>query len=389
MSGIVKSYEQINEKIKKGEAVILTAGEFKKMVEEQGIKETAKKVDVVTTGTFGPMCSSGAFLNFGHSDPPIRMKKVWLNDVPAYAGVAAVDAFLGATEEAENGRPNYGGAHVIQELIEGKKIKLRAIGTGTDCYPKKEIECFIDKNCINEAFLFDPRNAYQNYAAAANSTNTTKYTYMGTLLPNLGNVNYSTSGEWSPLLNDPYLRTIGIGTRIFLGGTTGYVAWNGTQHNPTRPRNENGVPLGTAATLSLVGDLKHMSSEYIRAAYYKNYGVSMFVGVGIPIPVLDLEMAKYLAVRDKDIQTSIFDYGIGERNRPAFRVVNYNELKSGRIELNGKQVRTAPLSSMFKAREIAEKLKQWIIKGDFLIQQPVQTLPQNTSVKPLNGLEWE
>jgi hypothetical protein len=32
------------------------------------------------------MCSSGAFLNFGHSDPPIKMGEITLNDVPASGG---------------------------------------------------------------------------------------------------------------------------------------------------------------------------------------------------------------------------------------------------------------------------------------------------------------
>ena len=91
-----KSYEEINERIRKGQAVVLTAEEVSQMAQEQGVTAVARKVDVVTTGTFGPMCSSGAFLNFGHSEPPIKMKRVWLNDVPAYAGIAAVDAYIGA-----------------------------------------------------------------------------------------------------------------------------------------------------------------------------------------------------------------------------------------------------------------------------------------------------
>ena len=72
---------------------MVTAEEVIDLVKEKGEKRVAEEVDVVTTATFGPMCSSGALLNFGHSDPPIKMQKVWLNDVLAYAGVAAVDAY--------------------------------------------------------------------------------------------------------------------------------------------------------------------------------------------------------------------------------------------------------------------------------------------------------
>lgn len=83
---VIKSIDEINEKIKSGKAVVLTAEEVSKMAAELSPKEIVQKVDVVTTATFGPMCSSGVFINFGHPEPPIRMQKVFLNDVEAYAG---------------------------------------------------------------------------------------------------------------------------------------------------------------------------------------------------------------------------------------------------------------------------------------------------------------
>lgn len=380
---IRKSYEEINHRIAKGEAVVVTAEEIIPMVEEMGIKETAKKVDVVTTATFGPMCSSGAFLNFGHSDPPIKMSKIWLNGVPASGGLAAVDTYIGATEHAERNGTTYGGAHVIEDLIAGKKVLLKAYGSRTDCYPSREIEGYIDIDSLNEAFLFNPRNAYQNYAAATNSSDKTLYTYMGVLLPGFGNATYSTSGQLSPLLNDPEYRTIGIGTPIFLGGARGYVAWYGTQHKSEVDRGENGVPIGNGATLSLIGDMKEMSSDYIKAALFHNYGISLFVGVGIPIPILDEEMVKFTSVADKDIYTWLYDYSVPRRSRPALAKVSYEELRSGEIFVEGKRIATAPLSSMLKAREIADKLKEWIKSGEFLLNPPVQHLPNKKTVRPL------
>ena len=218
---MAKSFDEINSKIKDGKVVVVTAEEFKDLVEQKGASQAAREVDVVTTATFSPMCSSGAFINFGHSDPPIRMSKIWLNDVPAYGGLAAVDTYIGATELSETRGFEYGGAHVIQDLIDGKKVKLRAESYGTDCYPRKEITTYITLNDLNQAYLYNPRNVYQNYNAATNSSDRMLHTYMGTLLPQYGNVTYCTSGELSPLLNDPMFRTIGIGTSIFLGGARG------------------------------------------------------------------------------------------------------------------------------------------------------------------------
>lgn len=375
-----KTVEEINEKIRAGKAVVCTAEEILDIVEEKGVKKAAEYVDVVTTGTFSPMCSSGVFLNFGHSDPPIKMSKVWLNGVSAYAGIAAVDAYIGATELSEQLGMQYGGAHVIQDLIEGKDIELYAESYGTDCYPRKEIKTYINKNNINQAYMFNPRNCYQNYPAATNSTNKTIYTYMGTLLPNYGNVNYSTSGQLSPLLNDPEYRTIGIGTRVFIGGTQGYVSWQGTQHNPEQGRGENGVPLKLAGTLALIGDIKEMSARFVRASVYEKYGVSLFVGVGIPIPILDEDMLIKTAVRDSEIFTSIVDKS-GQEDLDL--KVSYQQLKSGSVEIRGKAVRTAPLSSIKRAREIADILKQQIISSEFLLTSPVEMLPKTNKISKL------
>lgn len=380
---VKKTYEEINEKIRRGEAVVVTAEEIIDIVKEEGVENAARKVDVITTGTFGPMCSSGAFINFGHSDPPIKMTKVWLNDVPAYAGLAAVDAYIGATELSETQGMIYGGAHVIEDLIAGKKVKLESEAYGTDCYPRKEITTYINKDVLNEAYLFNPRNAYQNYAVAVNTSAKTLYTYMGTLLPRLGNATYSTSSQLSPLLNDPFLRTIGIGTRVFLGGAQGYVAWQGTQFNPSQNRAENGVPTAPAGTLALIGNLKDMNTEYIRAATFHGYGITLFVGVGVPIPVLDEDVVEKASVSDRDLYATIIDYSVPQRSKPNFGTVSYAELRSGKIEINGKRVRTAPVSSYSKARKIAEELKGWIKQGKFFVQQPIESFPMDGSVKPL------
>ena len=377
---VKRSYEEINEKLKKGTAVVLTAEEVSKMAGEMTPSEIAKKVDVVTTATFGPMCSSGAFINFGHPSPSLRMEEVTLNGVPAYGGIAAVDAYIGATSEHPQ-NPRYGGGHIIEELVQGKEITLKARGKGTDCYPRKEIETVITKDAVNEIFLFNPRNAYQNYAVATNTAKAVKYTYMGVLLPELANATYSTSGELSPLLNDPDLRTIGVGTRIFLCGAPGFVVWPGTQFNTSKLRNDKGIPKSNAATLAVLGDLKKMDPRFIKGAVFERYGVTLFVGIGVPIPILDEGLAARCAVRNREIETTVYDYG--DPAHPMLGSANYADLQSGTIEVRGRKVKTAPLSSIKKAREIAEELRSWLKKGEFALTAPVEMFPTGTTVKGL------
>lgn len=376
---MAKTYAEINDKIKKGTAVVLTAEEVSELAKTLSPKEIAEKVDVVTTATFGAMCSSGAFLNFGHANPPIRMEKIELNGIRVSGGLAAVDTYVGATDcNPEN--PAYGGAHIIEDLVAGKEITLEAWGKGTDCYPRKHIKTRITKDTINEAILYNPRNAYQNYNVATNSTDKIKYTYMGTLLPKLRNASYSTAGELSPLLNDPECRTIGLGTRIFLCGTEGYVTWNGTQFHSTKEVNEYGIPTSNARTIAVIGDLKNMSTDFLRGVYYEKYGVSLFVGIGIPIPILDEDLARRVSIRNEQIETTIVDYGDGNK---ILGKTNYAALQSGEIEVNGHKIRTTPVASLAKARQIADILKSWIQKGDFLLTEPVRPMPTGTKLKNL------
>ncbi|MCU0847234.1 MAG: homocysteine biosynthesis protein [Spirochaetes bacterium] len=381
---IKKSYDEINRKIKDGRAVVVTADEMPKIVSDEGVKNAFKKVDVVTTGTFGIMCSSGAFINFGHTRPKMKASRVWLNDVEAYAGIAAVDCYIGATQVRENdplnmvhpGKFTYGGGHVIEDLISGREVKLYATSYGTDCYPLKEFDKTITMKDLRDAFLYNPRNSYQNYNCAVNMSQKTIYTYMGILRPEMGNATYSSAGMLSPLLNDPYYWTIGVGTKIFLGGAVGAVSWQGTQHSPDSTRGDNGIPREGSGTIAVTGNLKEMSHEYIRGASIAGYGCSLMVGLGIPVPIINEEMAYFTGQSDRDIFCQVIDYGSDYPNGEPRRLgeVSYAELKSGKFELMGRTVQTAPLSSYPMAKKIAAAIKDWIVNG-FTIGEPQIQFP--------------
>jgi uncharacterized protein (DUF39 family) len=382
---VQKTYDEINARIKAGEAVVVTAEEMVDIVRQDGAEKAAGKVDVVTTGTFSPMCSSGAFINFGHTTPTLKASKVWLNQVPTYAGLAAVDIYLGVTEPVVDdplnkvfpGEFRYGGGHVIEDLVAGRKVALEAIAYGTDCYPAKKISKEITLVELPFALLTNPRNAYQNYNCAINLSDKTIYTYMGTLKPNGKNANFCSAGQLSPLLNDPLYKTIGLGTKIFLGGGVGFVTWHGTQHNPNVMRTKGGAPMRPAGTLMVQGDLKQMSNKWLKGISMLGYGSTMAVGLGIPIPILNAEIAAFTGVSNDELYTQVVDYAYDYPNRVSrnYGEVSYGQLMSGTIEVNGKPVQTAPLSSYPKAREIAQILKKWILDEKFTLNEPVQTMP--------------
>ena len=392
----MRTIAEINDKISRQCAVVLTVEELKARVEQVGITQTAKEVDVITTGTFEPMESSGAIINLGHTDPPIKIRRCWLDGVPAYSGFGAVDLYLGATGafespegEAERAsatetKPQAikGGGHVISDLIAGKPVQLRAIGQVTDCYPRATFETTITRDTINQFYLFNPRNLYQNFIVGVNGGDRPLFTYLGPLQPRLGNAVYSNPGAISPLLNDPELQLIGIGSKIFLGGAVGYVAWEGTQHFPLQKRLPNHTPIGPAATLALIGDAKQMDARWVRGCYFKNYGPSLMLGVGVPLPVLHEQAVANCAVQDRDLVAPVVDFSIPRRVRPTFGLVTYAQLKSGRIAIDGKTVRVAPLASLALSQQVARELKQWIEAGTFTLTEPVAAIPSERSFLP-------
>ena len=369
-----KSIDLINERVRDGNARVVTADDMPGIVAELGEEQALREVDVVTTGTFGAMCSSGAFFNFGHAEPPIRMERIWLNDVEAYGGLAAVDTYIGATQQSTTREDQYGGAHVIEDFIAGKSVELRAMSRGTDCYPRRTITTDLLLEHLNQAIMCNPRNAYQRYNAAINTTDRVLHTYMGMLLPNSGNITFSGAGVLNPLSNDPKLRMIGSGVPIFLGGAQGMVVGEGTQHSPA----------GGYGTLMVTGNMKEMSQDYVRAATMQGYGVTLYMGVGIPIPVVDLDVVRSTAVRDEDISVDLLDYGVPSRNRPTIRKVNYAELRSGLVEINGEEIRTSSLSSYRKAKDVARTLKSWVEQGKMTLVLPTRALNPETRAKPMH-----
>ncbi|MCE2720971.1 MAG: homocysteine biosynthesis protein [Cuspidothrix sp.] len=382
----MRTIAEINDKISQKRAIVWTAEELKARVGEVGVNKAAKEVDVITTGTFEPMESSGAIINLGHTDPPIKIRRCWLDGVPAYSGFGAVDLYLGAscpvdTIDGEEVRER-GGGHVIEDLIAGKSIQVRAIGQVTDCYPRATFETTITRDTINQFYLFNPRNLYQNFIVGVNGGDRPLHTYLGPLQPRLGNAVYSNPGSLSPLLNDPDLQIVGIGTKIFLAGGIGYVAWEGTQHFPLQKRLENRTPIGPSATLALIGDAKQMDARWIRGCYFKSYGPSLMMGVGVPLPVLNVEVIERCAVQDRDLVAPIVDFSIPRRVRPTFGLVSYAQLKSGRITIEGRTVRVASLASLFLSRKVAQELKQWIKEGIFTLTEPVAPIPMERSFLP-------
>lgn len=370
----IRTINEINNKISKGEAVVIGVDEFKKVCATEGIKKAAEKIDVVTCATFSPTCGTGIMMNLGHTNPPIKFKEAYFNNVRAYTGFTSVDAYIGSDQPSEDNNINihYGGAHVMEDLLNKKTIHFKAVGFGPRChsYPREDVETYISLDDINEVFFIAHRFCVQKGSGYVNSSSKKIGTYKGIVFPSFSNCVYTGTGELNPLINDIDGEVIGIGTRILLSGAQGYIIGEGTQHNPEK----------TASTTMLRCRFRDINPKYFRAVVFENYASSLYIGLAVPIPILNIKIAKNCAIRDHEIQTVIKDAGDQEHwegEKPVICKISYQELKSGKIKLpNGKTIVSTTVSSVMMAKKIMRELKQQIVDKKFYLTPCLEKIPQ-------------
>ena len=309
----MKTIKQINEKIKKGEANIYTAEEFKKLI-KKGNTPSFEEVDVVTCGTCGVMSGTAAILNFIVSPPGefIRAQEVYLNGIPTYAGpcpnewLGSIDAILHGTAHSINNK-YYGGGFLLKEILEGKSIDVRV-----ESVDGKTIETKITKDDIIRGQIIGTRMAFKNYTAFTNPNKEAISSIFAAtpLKGNLSGLTFSGCGDLNPLQNDIPHNIIKQGVKILLNGAEGYILGDGTRSSPEKPN------------LMLTADFKQMDPYYI-GGFKTGEGGEVYDTVAIPIPVLNEEIYNNLLITDEEVKLPVAD--IKGRHLPLCET-NYHEL---------------------------------------------------------------
>ena len=378
-----KSYEEINEKIKSGKANVLTASEAKTLIKEKGVTYFAKNIDVITTAAFEMHTNALAYLSFGQTDPLIYFLEANINNVFAYVA-GPTDLVLSCVSYSRE-NPEYGGAHILEELVKGNDIHLKSTGRNLEVFPNKEFESWFNLKQLNSARLLLNQAVDQNNIVATNSGEKDINCHMGTLIGQLENSTFNSSSYLNPLINDPYCSTIGVGSKIWIAGATGIIIGSGSNHNPVQKRNEYGIPVGSAVTLSAIADLNQMLPKWVRGGFLKSFGPVLYIGIGIPVPILNEEIAEFISLTDDKIHTTIVDFSIPRRTKPIFGQCTYAELRTSTVVINKKPTLAATMSSMSWAMEICKILKESIINKDFFLSKPISAINLNAELKKLDS----
>lgn len=315
-----KTIAQINEKLKKGQAVVMTAMEFKKEV-RGGRKFTVSDVDVVTTGTRAVMSGSSAMLTIPLEAARGRtIRRMWMNGVPCFPvsnpepGSPLVDTVIYGTAESRDHHGRYGGGHALRNLVEGQAVELE--------YEDSDGRTGIVHVTLDQmpfARLYNFRNDFQNYTAFANIKNQDSYRlhpssiFACRPMPTLLGMSVSGSGELNPMENDPHRLVLKSGTRILLNGAPGLIVSYGTRSAPSKK------------CLFVSADMAGMRAEYM-GGFKTSYGVEITNGIAVPFPITSQQILDGLAgCLDEQVPLPVAD--IGDRIPLFFR--NYAEIWAG------------------------------------------------------------
>jgi putative methanogenesis marker 16 metalloprotein len=303
MTAATKTIAEINGRLRRGEAVVMTAMEFKDEV-RRGRRFTPVDVDVVTTATRAIMSGTTAtvVLPIAEDGEFQKLKELWLNGVPCATGLHPVeksryvDAIIPGTGESRDHHGRYGGGHLLRDLVEGKVIEVEAVADdGRQFYSRVTLDD------MPFARLYSFRNAYQNYAAFTNFKNERSYLgfpasiFSSRPMPRLKSITTSGSGEINPAENDPDARVLRSGMKIMVNGVLGtLIGWGTRSHDGSR-------------NLSLAADLRGMDPQFMGGAK-TSHGVEVTNGIAIPFPILDQKIVDNLSeCLDANIPLNIAD----------------------------------------------------------------------------------
>ncbi len=314
-----RTIEDINERIAKGEALVLTAREVEDLL-TAGREDEVREVDVVTTGTMGIMSGTYAVLSFQMAPPGYYRKfmAARINGVPASVGpcpnesLGVIDVMVFGTSESEE-RPDYGGGNLFRDLVEGRVVTVEATSKAG-----RAVEALLTIEDMHTAKLLSSRNCFRNYRAYVNPSDTEfrSIFHCRPFPPNYGGVTFSGCGHLNPVQNDPELRTIGVGTRLLFNGAEGFVFSTGTRCSPKYPN------------LMTVADMKGMDPD-LMGGFLTAAGPECLASYAVPIPILDDSMLRHIMTKDEDIPLSVGDI----RDRHKIGQVDYGQVWSGRDEV--------------------------------------------------------
>ncbi len=292
-----RSVQEINKKISRGQATVLTAEEVTRMVIE-GETPTVEDVEVITTGTTGIMSGTAAIIHLKIDEPGSfkKAKKIYLNGVPGFPGpcpnewLGSVDLTIYGTANSVHD-PEYGGGFLFKDLIAGREIEI-----SVETSQGELITTTSNLKDMATAKMIGTRMAFKNYTAFVNPEpqSVSSIFHAIEMEGPFKGLSFSGCGELNPLENDPQMKTICMGSKILLNGSEGLILGTGTRSSLNKPN------------LMLAADMHNMDSHYL-GGFKTAVGPEIYDSVALAIPVTDQRILEKTFIRNSDIKLPVAD----------------------------------------------------------------------------------
>ncbi|MCJ7445541.1 MAG: methanogenesis marker 16 metalloprotein [Methanotrichaceae archaeon] len=293
----MRSFSEILKHIEQREAVVLTSHEVCDLV-STGQKEMLMDVDVVTTATRAVMSGTYAILSFHVAEPGSfrSASSIELNGIPGFVGpcpnenLGIVDLIIYGTSHGIS-EPDYEGGHLFRDLVERKPVHIEM-----KTNDGKLLVTEVTLDDMPHADLFGSRHAFKNYSAFVNPSDKPIDTifHVRPFESECQSATFSGCGQINPIKNDPFLETIGVGTRILLNGAEGFVLGKGTRSSLDRPN------------LAGFADMHKMDPEYM-GGFMTSAGPECICSWAVPIPVTSPSILEEIARLDQEIPLPVMD----------------------------------------------------------------------------------
>ena len=374
----------LRERQRQGQLRVRLAADWRALVAAVGLAEAYAETDVVVAADAGFSDQGSLHLHLGPTDPPIRLRDPSVGGVSAQAGGGAADLVLPIGGGLAEGSRR-GGAQILAELLEGREVNLDSGGEGTRLQPRRELHTRLDLARIGGGRLLLHRAIVENGLVAVSSGDGLLPSPYGPLLGPFGNALWTAGGAGSIGLTMPALAQLGPGSPVLVAGAVGWVVGSGSGHQPQPRRQSSGHARSPGAVAAVAVDLHALEPGWLRPCFFEAQGSALLVPIAAPVALTDAATALQAAAADGQLEAPVLDLSVPRRLKPGFGSVTYAALRSGRIEVEGRELRTAPAHSPRLAEAIARELVRRLEEDAFPLRLPVLPLSPRPALLPVEA----
>jgi uncharacterized protein (DUF39 family) len=227
------------------------------------------------------------------------------------------------------------------------------------------------------------RAIVENGVVAVSSAEGVVRSPWGPLLGPWASALYSCGGAGSIGLTMPGLSLLGPGSPVLVAGAIGWVVGSGSAHQPQVRRLASGHARSPGATAAVCVDWQELDPRWIRACFFEGHGSALLVAMAAPIPLINGTVALQASVDNDALEAPVLDVSIPRRLKPSYGGVAYSQLRSGRIDVDGRRLPVAPAHSPRLAAAIAAELVERLRGNRFPLRLPLLPLSGRPGLIPL------